>query len=393
MNSPFRQKTSPPINGDRPDNVNILYILLSLEVGGLENGVINLINYAHDPRFRHVICCLRRRGDMESRIRKKNVSIHCMDSKGDEVSLPFRLAALMRKERINLVRCMNAEAFFYGFVAAKLARTPVIFYSNGGRSFPEKKHRVWVERLFSHLTDQVTVNSDNLKTEMISQIGINPGKIVVLDNGVDTKKFDSRRFPDSGKLLKSLGLTGEEKIIGTVGRLSRQKDHKTLLAAFAKANRSIPLSRLVIVGDGVLQNELEDFASKLSIRDKVLFLGARNDTPELYSVMNVFVLSSFTESFPNVILEAMSSSLPVIATDVGASRRIVTEGETGFVTPVGDVDYVSQRLQYLLQTPEKAVKMGQLGRKRVEENYSMDSMVERYESCYWRHLREKRIVV
>src|SRR6266446_5593497 len=100
-----------------PSTINILYLLLSLDVGGLENGVVNLINHSLDKRFRHLICCLRQRGTMENRIARGDVSVFSMDFKGgNDFRVPFRLARLMRKETIHLVRCMNSEAFLYGFV-------------------------------------------------------------------------------------------------------------------------------------------------------------------------------------------------------------------------------------------------------------------------------------
>jgi sugar transferase (PEP-CTERM/EpsH1 system associated) len=376
-----------------PDKVNILYILLSLETGGLENGIVNLINNTRNPIFKHKICCLRRLGNMQERIRDKTIPLFCMDSTGNDVTLPFRLAALMRRENIHLVRCMNAEAFFFGFIAAKIARTPVLLYGNGGRSFPEKRHRAWVERLFSRFTDLITVNSDDLKSDMVSQIGIKPDKILVLDNGVDVQRFNRSEPLDRMKVMKSIGLHGEEQVIGTVGRLSAPKDYKTLLRAFTKVNGALPSSRLMIIGDGPLRSELESYASSLLIQDNVLFLGNRNDVAELYPLMNVFVLTSIFEGFSNVIVEAMASSLPVVATNVGANRRILIDGVTGYLTPVGDNDLISEKIIHLLQSPREALEMGRRGRERVKDQFSLEMMVERYESCYQDHLRRKGILV
>jgi glycosyltransferase involved in cell wall biosynthesis len=195
------------------------------------------------------------------------------------------------------------------------------------------------------------------------------------------------------KVMKSIGLHGQEVIIGTVGRLSVPKDYKTLLRAFARVNGALPLSRLMIIGDGPLRTELENYASSLSIRDNILFLGNRNDVADLYSLMNVFVLTSIFEGFSNVIVEAMASSLPVVATNVGANRRILTEGVTGYITPVGDSDLISEKIIHLLQLPQEALEMGRRGRERVKDQFSIEMMVERYESCYKDHLGRKGIVV
>lgn len=373
--------------------INILYLLFSLEVGGLENGVINLVNHSRGPRFRHVICCLRRRGVMEGRITRADVPVYCMDTVGDDLWLPFRLARLMRQEKIQLVRCMNADPFLYGFLAAKLARVPVIFYSNGGRSFPEKAHRAWLERLWSRFTDQVTVNSQQLKTDMVSQIGIQAEKICVLDNGVDLSRFSAVPEGEKLALRHTLGLEASTPLIGFVGRLAPQKGVTTLLRAFARIAPLLPACRLLLVGDGPQRQELEAGVQELGLDGRVLFLGSRNDVQRLLSIMDVLALTSIFEGFSNVLLEAMAMSVPVVATDVGDNARIVADGSTGYIVPPQDVvDAISDRLLSLLAQPEQARSMGRAGRRRVEESFSLDGMVRRYEECYLRHLRRKGLV-
>ena len=141
-----------------------------------------------------------------------------------------------------------------------------------------------------------------------------------------------------------------------------------------------------------MRTDLEDLSRELGIDGQVLFLGNRGDIPSLLSAMDVFVLTSISEGFSNVVLEAMASSLPVVATDVGANRRVVISGETGLITSPGDINQIAQSMLTLLQSPQWAREMGQRGRKRVEKEFSIHRVVENYEECYRTHLRGKGVI-
>jgi glycosyltransferase involved in cell wall biosynthesis len=206
-------------------------------------------------------------------------------------------------------------------------------------------------------------------------------------NGVDTEKFR----PDIGagqSCRKELGIKADEMVIGSVGRLAPVKDYPTFLRAAATALAKIPGSKLLLVGDGASRQELEDLAVTLGINDRVIFAGARKDIPALLNAMDIFVLPSISEGLSNTILEAMSTGISVIATDVGGNAEIIINNETGALTPVSDHIKLANEILSMADERKRAL-MGCKGRNRVLEYFSIQRMVSDYEKLYKELYKQK----
>jgi glycosyltransferase involved in cell wall biosynthesis len=203
-------------------------------------------------------------------------------------------------------------------------------------------------------------------------------------NGVDLQHFRPSR--DRGASRAPLGLPLTVPVIGTVARLSPEKDQFTLLQAFARVRQALPEARLVIVGDGPLRPDLTAQSQELGVAEHTLFLGERSDVAALFGAMDVFCLPSRTEGTSLTLLEAMASGLPVVATAVGGTPEVVEADRSGFLVPPAEPQALADALVRVLKHPDLADRMGAAGRGIVAARYSLRAMVEQYSELYERML-------
>ncbi|HYR26334.1 MAG TPA: glycosyltransferase family 4 protein [Aquabacterium sp.] len=201
-----------------------------------------------------------------------------------------------------------------------------------------------------------------------------------IDNGIDTQRY--RRQADRATARRQLGLDPTQALIGFVGRLSREKGLPVLIDALTDPGQGMDACQVLIVGEGEMRPELEALIQARGLQDRVTLLGNRRDTPLIYSALDAFVLPSLMEAFPMVLLEALACGCPVVATDVGEVRRIVTHGETGLVVPAGDPQALRTALMTLLGQPEVAADLARRGLSRVTDQFSAEQMAQRYLQVY-----------
>ena len=363
--------------------VKVTQIIHSLNPGGLENGIINLVNNMDDFKFENTICCLTQGGDFEKRL-NKNIKVSKMFKKpGNDYQLYIKLIKYLKEIKPTIVHTRN-WAGMDGIIAAKMARVPIIIHGEHGFEIADlisqNRKRKFIRKLvLSTMVDKIVTVSKNLKNRLINEIKIKPEKIIHIPNGVDTNKFNIYRKEFT---RKKFGFKKEDFIIGIVARLDPIKNHKTLISAFKEIVTIHPNTNLVIVGDGSLRNKLENQTYQLGIKNKVIFMGERDNVPEILKTFDVFVLPSLNEGMSNTILEAMATGIPVIASNVGGNPELVIDGRTGFLFPTNDVESLVQKIKTYILHPELKQKHGYNAHKRVEEKFSLDQMVRRYEELY-----------
>ena len=363
--------------------IKVAQIIYSLNPGGLENGIINLVNNMDDFKFENTICCLTQGGDFEKRL-NKNIKVSKMFKKpGNDYQLYIKLIKYLKEIKPTIVHTRN-WAGMDGIIAAKMAGVPIIVHGEHGFEITDltgqNKKRKFIRKLvLSTIVDKIVTVSKNLKNRLINEIKIKPEKIIHIPNGVDTNKFNIYRKEFT---RKKFGFKKEDFIIGIVARLDPIKNHKTLISAFKEIVTIHPNTNLVIVGDGPLRNKLENQTYQLSINNKVIFMGERNDVPEILKTFDIFVLPSLNEGMSNTILEAMATGIPVIASNVGGNPELVVDERTGFLFPSNDVESLVQKIKTYILHPELKQKHGYNAHKRVEEKFSLDQMVRRYEELY-----------
>lgn len=370
--------------------LKILHVLHSLRIGGLENGVINLVNNMDPCRFDHAICCIDASGPMEERLSHPIEMRSLGKGNGKDYLLPFRLTKVIREIGPDIVHTRNWGSID-GVIAARLAGVRYIIHGEHGREAADptgaNRRRRLARKVLHPLIYQFVAVSEDIKKWLVEDVGIPLNKVVKIINGVDTERFQPAGYKTAAKT--KLGLEPDAFVIGSVGRLDPVKDYATLVRAFAIfASGKTGLlgttdkTLLVIAGTGPEEGALRRLAGELGIMEKIHFLGERLNISQVMQAMDVFVLPSIAEGISNTILEAMACGLPVVATEAGGNGELVEDGETGFLFPPKEKWLLGEKLTYYIRHPEIAREHGIRGRKRIEARFSLARMVQEYESLY-----------
>ncbi len=367
----------------------IVHVIYRLDVGGLENGLVNLINGMPVGQFRHAIVCLDDFSDFSQRIQPGRATMYALRKRpGKDPAAYRRLYRLLRRLRPTVCHTRNLGTLDCQIIAT-LARVPVRIHGEHGWDMPDlhgtsRKYNLLRRfcRLFVH---RYIPMSQDLKRWLQATVGVHDSRIRQIYNGVDTTRF----FPaESGRRpLPRDGFAAQDAIvIGSVGRLEAVKSPMTLMQAFLHLRESEPRVRdrlrLVLVGDGPLRHELESAAVARDMADVVWITGARDDVPDLLRGFDLFVLPSLNEGISNTILEAMATGLPVIATNVGGNPELVRQGETGSLCWPADPLLMAASIREYLQDPDKRRDHGLAGLNRVVQHFSLDAMVAGYIDSY-----------
>jgi len=373
----------------------IAHIVYRFDVGGLENGIVNLINHLPADRFGHVIICLTEYSEeFHRRIQAQPVPIFSLHKRdGQDLGLFWRLAALLRKLRPQVVHTRNLAALECQWIA-RWCRVPVRIHGEHGWDVSEldgsNRKYLRLRRTVFPSVDQVVSLSRHTEQYLVRRVGLPQRKSMQIYNGVDTDKFhpgeNNRKFALPEKLHSRL-------VIGTVGRLSAVKNQALLLRAFAwlctTGDQQLPPLALVLIGDGPCSESLQQLADQLGVADRIWFAGSRNDIPQLLQCMDLFVLPSLAEGICNTLMEAMACGVPVVASDVGGNGEIVDHGHTGELVESDNEQALADAIKRLLAAPELRQRYCRQARKEMTEHFSLERMVTDYEQLYQRLLTAK----
>lgn len=366
----------------KDQRLHIQHVLLSLQPGGLENGVVNVINRLDRSRFRSSVCCIKQAGEFASRINAPDVQIHEMGWQGGtDWRLILRMAKVFRETKTQIVHTRNAEPFFYGCLAALLAGVPHIVHSEHGRTFNDRAIRFTAQRWLTRKVDAVFAVNEQLKHDLVRHIGIPEQRIEVLYNGVDLARFGQGSRTEARSLM---GLGPHEFTIGSVGRLVPVKNYGLLIKSLACPE--LAQVRLVLIGEGPQRGELSTVATMHGVQDRVLFMGHREDVSRLLPALDAFVLPSISEGMSNTLLEAMACGVPPVVSGVGGNTEIVRDGRDGLVFASEDLAGLRAHLVSLSQDDALRRQLADAARLRVVNSFGIDAMIGRYEALYGRYV-------
>jgi len=372
----------------------IVHVVFRFAVGGLENGVVNLINRMPRDRWRHAVVALTEVSpSFRERVQREDVEFVALDKPpGHGFALYPRLFGLFRRWRPAIVHTRNLAAL-EASAPAWAAGVPVRVHGEHGRGIedPDGTNRryLWVRRAYRPFVHQYVALSRDLERYLIERVGVPASRVEHIYNGVDSERFAPRAGPRAP--IAGSPFTGPDLfIVGTVGRLDAVKDQANLVRAFALAvKQSVAAARrlrLVLVGDGPMRGEIEGIIRAAGVEPLVWLAGERADVPEIMRGLDCFVLPSLAEGISNTLLEAMAAALPVIATRVGANADLMEEGLSGRLVPRADPQALADELLGYLADPGRARRHGRAGRQIVERRFSLERMVGDYEAMYRRAL-------
>ncbi len=366
--------------------IPVSYLITELSTGGAQNALLRLLARLDRNRFSPAVACLYN-GDraIAREIRALDVQVFDarMRHKADWTAL-LRLYRWVRQVGPTILHTSLFHANLPGRVLGRLAGVPIIVCSERTMAM-ESEWRYRLNRWTIGLVDRVTTVSANVRDFCISHIGLPGDKLVVIYNGVE---LPEEPVASPQKTRIALDLPPYKLVVGAVNRLDSVKGVAFLVQAFARVEGA----HLVVIGDGPERATLASLAENLGITNRVHWAGHRRNAAHLLPAFDLFVQPSLYEGLPNTTLEAMAVGLPVVATAVGGTPEAVVNGETGLLVPPRDPSALAQAITRLLQAPDLRRKMGQAGRERVVQLFSVERMVARTERLYAELLAEKGIV-
>lgn len=375
----------------------VVHLMYRFDTGGLENGIVNLVNHMDPDAYRHTIIALTEVTEFCKRIQRRDVEfIALRKGPGHGVWQYPKLFTLLRRMRPQIVHSRNLAALEMQ-VPAWAAGVPVRIHGEHGRDVGDldgsNTTYQRVRRFYRPFVHHYVALSRDLAAYLVEKVGVDKGRITQAYNGVDTELF----HPQPGGPAPITGCPfnpSQHWLVGTVGRMQAVKDQVTLAHAFSQALALAPQlqkhMRLVLVGDGPLRAQVASVLESASISHLAWLPGERGDVSDILRGLHAFALPSLAEGISNTILEAMASALPVIATAVGGNADLVVPGQTGEIVSPADPQAMAVRLVKLASNPERARTMGQAGRQRVQTHFSMQAMVATYRSVYDQQMHRVR---
>jgi len=366
----------------------IVHVVYRFDVGGLENGVVNLVNRLPPESYRHVIVALTEVTDFRHRVLRDDVRfIELRKSAGHGYRLFPKLYRLFREIEPDIVHTRNLAAL-EATIPALAAGVSVRIHGEHGRDVGDldgtnRRYRL-VRRMYRPFVTKYVALSKDLERYLHGAIGVPPSRIDQIYNGVDTDSFAparEARTPIEGCPFDR----SRHFLVGTVGRMQEVKNPVALARAFAQAVKSRTRGhnlRLVMVGDGPQRGEVESVLTDAGLRDLAWLPGERSDIPAVMRGLDCFVLPSLAEGISNTVLEAMASGVPVVATRVGGNPELIDHESTGRLVPSGNDDALTAAILRYFDDPAVARRHGGAARSAVVRRFSLDRMVQDYRALY-----------
>lgn len=389
------------VSPSRP--IRIERVIARLNIGGPARHTILLTRYHRDMGFLTELVAGREspgEGNMLPLAAANGVEPVIIPALGRELS-PLRDPAVLltlysrfRRLRPDVVCTHMSKAGAVGRVAAWLARVPVRVHTFHGHVFsgyfsPAKtRFFVELEKRLARISTRIIVLGERQQRE-ITALGVGrPEQFVQVPLGLDLSAFLAAE-KHSGELRKELAIPQDAPLAAIVARLVPIKNHAVFLRAAKLVCGSLPAARFLIVGDGPERRGLEALTEQLGLKGRVIFLGFRDDLPRIYADCDATVLSSDNEGMPVALIESLAAATPAVATDVGETREVIRDGESGFVVPPSDPEALAGALLELLRSPERAKQMGLAGRRHVYPRFSIERLAADTAGLFRSLLQEK----
>jgi len=389
---PSSQPEQSAAPGSKQHQLHIVHYVWGFHTGGLENGVVNLINHLPEGLYRHSIICQKGYDPaFFARIRTPNVAIFDIAKQdGTDLALFWRLAKLLRQLKPDVFHSRNLSTM-EGQLIAALLRIPLRVHGEHGWDVSDiggtNRRYQKLRRMLKGFVHQFVALSSEAEHYLTAVIGVSQQCVHRICNGVDLSRFDKNGATVDYQQTLPWRFQPSQLVFGTVGRMAAVKNQQLLLEAFILLCQRYPDRAadlgLLLVGDGALRQSLEQRAIAANVQHAVVFAGNSNNVPLMLSQMQVFVLPSLAEGISNTILEAMASGLPVIASKVGGNPELLLPvHHSSHLFESNNVEQLADCMALYIKHPERYPQDSVLVKKHCQNNFSLDSMVLRYHQLY-----------
>ncbi|MEM9773560.1 MAG: glycosyltransferase [Chloroflexota bacterium] len=367
--------------------IKLMFTITDLVYGGGQTVIAKLLPHIDREKFSPVLVALTAGNtDLANLLRRQNISVYDLKmNKRWVFPALWRYYWLVKKEQPLLIHSSLFHANITSRLIGRLAGVPRLVSWRQNVELGSNL-REQINRLTTEADDKVVAVCIPAREAEIKRGNVQPQKVVVIPNCVDVELIKQQiEGVDGAELRSSLEIAPDEKVLLSIGRLHPQKGLHHLLDAFALIieKENVPSDlRLVLVGEGPLENELKEQAQRLGIADHVTFTGGRTDIPALLNIADIFILSSLWEGLPLVILEAMAAELPVIATDVGGTPEAIINGQTGLLIPAGDTVQLAERVLQLLSDDPLCKTLAANALRKVSLEFSAETVAKQLQDLY-----------
>jgi glycosyltransferase involved in cell wall biosynthesis len=372
----------------------ILNFITSLETGGTETQLVELLKHVDHERFDVRLACIHKRGSLYA---------EAVRLCGELPEFPLRrlydfnalaqvvkLRSLLLAQKIDILHTHDFYSGVLGSMAAKLAGVRVLASQRHVKLSDRRVHD-WGTRLIHRLSDRILVNSEAVR-ESVLAMGVAGGKkIIVVHNGLRAAehRHDCSRAETRAGLLEELGLNEPVRLAVTIARLDGVKGHRFLLEAAATARRTHPFIHYVMIGNGPIGPDIRSRASMLGLENRIHMLGERADVLDILPGFDLSILPSLHEGFPNAVMESMAAGVPVISTGVGGVLELIKDNVTGYLVPAMDAAALSGKIAFAIDHPDLTAAVALRGREFVTSRFGMARMIASVEEIYERIIMER----
>lgn len=375
-----------------PYKPKILYLMAGEPsiFGGGKRVFMQLMTYLNKEKFQFYSSCAFDKEQEDFLSKQGGTIVHIDIQNGGFWHSIKKLVDLLREEKIDIVHSQGARADFYSRVVAiltgrktKITNTVAVLVEGYDIGNVKKKAYCAFDRFSERYVDKFIIVSDALKEKLIVTHHVPERKIETIYNGIELQKYHMYNSDKSSqKMRREIGIADKELLVGTIGRIVWGKGFEYLLKSIPEIIKTLPQSKILIVGDGPLRAEMEALGERLKIGKNIIFTGFRSDIKEILSALDLLIIPSLSEGFPMVTLEAMAMAKPIIATNIDGIAEQITDGVDGILVPPKDPSALAKAAIQVLNDKKLAVTIGLSARKRVEQEFSVEKMVVETEKVY-----------
>jgi len=364
--------------------IKLLHITYDMNIGGTEQVIRNLIEGLDESKYASSVLCIDGEvGPWGKELETKGVKHYSLKRQpGFDLDIVKGVRKTILQGDYDIVHCHQYTPYTYGLLGGLFTSAKIIFTEHG-RFYPD--YSSWKRKLINPLLEKVTASITSIsaatKEALINYENFSRKRIDVIYNGIADISGEA-----SLHLKNELGIPEDHLIFGTISRLDPIKNHKMMINAFVELINSEPKAILLLVGDGPIRSELEAQVEQLALQDKVVFTGFKPNPKDYLSIMDVFLLPSFSEGTSMTLLEAMSFSKPSIATAVGGTPEILEKGKTGILIENDDQKGFVQAMLELAIDRKKCAYLGANARQAYEQRFTISNMVDEFQGLYQRVL-------
>jgi glycosyltransferase involved in cell wall biosynthesis len=389
-------ETQAPASPNHRPPLSVCLVVSSLEFGGAERQVVEMARSFDRSRVQPHVISLSNKVPLAEFLPGNGDCLSIVEKRGRfDVSTIFRVAKVLRDRQIDVVHAFLFDADVITRLASRFTRVKLMVSSERNANYKQPRFHKLALKATQPFFDVMIANSEAGKRFGVTHHGIRASRIEVVRNGVDVKKFSPN--PEAGAAIRAeLGIPAGDPVVGMVGSFKFQKGHEFFLRMAAEVRKEFANAWFLVLGEvperasTAYYQEMLKLAESLNFDGRCRFLGARTDMAAVYNSFNVMTLLSRHEGTPNVVLEAMASGVPVVATDVADNSFIIQEGATGHIVPVGDIALPAARVCALLRNPAGRSAMGEKARDHMCREFSFQSATAKMADVYDRYLALKR---